>query len=176
MKNLDRRHSLEELLARYREADAAAFDLFYAATKEVVFNFLWTRLRNQQDAAEVFQETYIRIHRFVQHYDHQRSALTWTLAIAHRCMCDHLRQRQSLVPETIETAGENASPEELAAVRQELGLVFRQLCPEEAHLLVQKYLQEHSHEEIAASTGYSPANVRKKLSRLIQRLRHSGSI
>lgn len=74
--------SNEELLRRYQNADPRAFDEFFRRTKTLVYGYLLARLKNRGDADDAFQETYFRIHRYIDTFDPSRNALAWVMTIA----------------------------------------------------------------------------------------------
>ena len=78
----------EELLARYQSLDSDAFDLFFERNHSLVFNYLLSRLKNRPEAEEAFQQTFLRIHRYIQSYDPAQNAVGWVFTIARNVSFD----------------------------------------------------------------------------------------
>lgn len=53
----------EELMARYQGGDEAAFEEIYARYGRKIYGFLVRRLGQADDCAELFQETFLRLHK-----------------------------------------------------------------------------------------------------------------
>ena len=164
--------SNEELLVRYRRGDYEGFDLFYKRHHAIVFSFLLTRLGNRPDAEDVFQETFIRIHKGILSYDPGHGALGWVFTIARNATIDYIRKRRSRSKDV----GEQEIPvapiaEEVLLAREGLDRLLKNLSNGERQLLVSRFLGDDSFENIASRSGVSAASIRQKLSRLVKKVR-----
>lgn len=163
----------EELLSRYQDAEFEAFDLFYRRHHALILGYLHTRLGNRPDAEEVFQETFVRIHRSIQSYDPSQSALAWVFTIARNVAVDYTRRsrRQRFVALEDDVAAVVPRSEEALVAREELGRVLARLSADERELLESRFLADDSFDAIAERRGTSAANARQKLSRLLKKLK-----
>src|SRR5262245_37890453 len=74
---------LRALLERVALADRRAFQALYSATKAKLFGVVLRIIYNQDDAAEVLQEVYLRIWNRATDYEADKGApMTWMIAIA----------------------------------------------------------------------------------------------
>jgi RNA polymerase sigma-70 factor (ECF subfamily) len=168
----------DALLARYRNAEFAAFDQFYRRNHELIFRFLVARLRNRADAEEAFQETFLRVHRAIMSYDPSQQALPWVFTIARNVALDALKRarRRPVEPgavEVMETPELAARPtaESSLLAGDELMRLTAHLTEDERSLLRQRFVDDDDFETIAARVGTSEAGARQRVSRLVRKLR-----
>jgi RNA polymerase sigma-70 factor (ECF subfamily) len=166
--------SLESLLSEYGRGSTEAFREFFARTKVVVYGYLRKRLADGSSADDVFQETYLRVHRYITSFDADGNALAWLLRIAHGCLSDHLRKRY----EKAEVLQEMA-PEQAVEARAEDVLILRETLVQAAslvgrgdvELILERFVDGDSFEEIADRRSWTPANARQRLSRALRKLK-----
>lgn len=167
--------SVESLLSRYRSGDSTAFREVYRRTKRLVYAFLRRRLRQTSDVEDVFQETYLRVHKYIATYDATRGGIAWILSIARHAMltrASHLKKNP--------VVADAASTEELASVESaaetvEIKSLLTDLCrgltPDEIDLLYQRVFLDVGFDELAARGKTSEVNARQRISRLMRKLR-----
>jgi RNA polymerase sigma-70 factor (ECF subfamily) len=159
------------LLARYQDGDFAGFDRFYQKNHALIFQFLLHRLRNRAEAEDAFQETFLRIHRFITSYDKRQKALAWVFTIARNVAIDFYNQRRSHASiDDTEPSAASRMHEALEA-REELVAMISRLSHDERQLLEDRLLNDEEFEAIAVTMKTSATNVRQKLSRLLKKLR-----
>ena len=170
--------SNEKLLVRYQRAEADAFDLFYRRNKKLLFNFLKMKLGNQADAEEAFQETFIRIHKYILKYDPTQSAMNWVFTIARNSAIDViaknsrqniLRQKSTEVFDVESRSTVNFAIE----AKQTLEKIFATLSEDERDLIRARFMDDESYEEIAVRLDVKPTGVRQRVSRLIRKIKTS---
>ena len=167
----ERRHS--NLVSAVLEGDDAAFDLLVRQYSNQVFRVALRMLGNREDAEDVQQETFLRAYRGLRRFRGGASFGTWVYSIAARLCLDRRRQRTR-------RAGDNAedipvggslpedSPEDRllsleAAARVQKALAG--MSPPDRLLIVLKFVEELSHEEIARILGCSVESSRSRLAR-----------
>ena len=166
--------SNETLLARYRNADIKAFEIFYSRNKNIIYNFLYTKLGRQELVDEAFQETFISVHRHIVKYDPKQSAMSWVFSIARNAAIDVYRKINKFEDhiESIQGYSDDLSgAEETVTAREELLQLLQSLPLEEQQLIKSRYLDGQSYQEIAQQLRQSPANVRQRFSRLLRKIR-----
>jgi RNA polymerase sigma-70 factor, ECF subfamily len=169
--------TIDDLLARYQEADAAAFDEFFKLTQQSVYGYFLSKFRSREDADEGFQETYLRIHKYVMSYDRSKNGQTWVFSIARNVFIDILKKRRLNLPledvEEVAATGTSNDSLHLIIVRRQLESLLHPLSAEEYNLLESRLLEDRSFEDISEAMKVSPANLRQRYSRLIRRLKES---
>jgi RNA polymerase sigma-70 factor, ECF subfamily len=173
-----------ELAQRHGRRDPRAFDEVYSRYAAMVYN-LALRLAggDQDEAADLTQEVFLRVHRHLGSFGGRSALKTWIFRIA----LNHCRERLARWrPLTLPIAGEEAEPrsarladprrgpEELA-VAADLG---RQVARGLARLpaafreaVVLRDLQGLSYQEIAAVLGVRVGTVRSRIARGREQLR-----
>lgn len=81
------------------DRDADAFSRFYARFSAKVYGLLLTLLRNQTDADDVLQETFLQVWRQANRFDPTRSVPEgWLMMLARSRAMDRLRRRPTCTP------------------------------------------------------------------------------
>lgn len=87
--------SVEELMERYVDGDAAAFDALYERISSKLFGYLLRLTRNRERAEDLLQITFTKVHRARASYIRGAPVLPWVLAIARRSFYDERRAQSS---------------------------------------------------------------------------------
>lgn len=101
--------SLEELMVRYVEGDARAFDELYRLLSPRLFGYLIRLTRHRERAEDLVQITLSKIHRARDSYIRGAPLLPWVLAIARRSFLDE-RRRAKVRPEDLSSDGTLPEP------------------------------------------------------------------
>jgi RNA polymerase sigma-70 factor (ECF subfamily) len=161
----------EQLLVRYQRADAAAFEEFFRRHANLVFNYLYHRLGNRQDAEEAVQRTFLKIHRYILSYDPNQKAIAWLLTIARNVAIDVRSERKLTNYSTdVESNRQTVEATSMLESRDALRRIVAELSPSERTLLEKHFLGPNNLDEIAVEEKVSAASLRQKLSRLLRRL------
>lgn len=166
--------SIEEDLRRYQAGDAAGFRAFFAKSKTPIYSYLCRRLNDRAAADDVFQETYLRVHRAVLRFDPSRSAWAWLFKIAHHCLVDHRRSAArgaKLAHDYAEDGVTFSRTEEALIVRETLLQGTLGLSAEDIDIILQRFVDGDSFAELAAAKGTTEATARQRLSRALRKLK-----
>ena len=87
--------SLEELMERYVDGDAAAFDQLYVRVAPKLLGYLLRLTRHRERAEDLLQTTFTKLHRARDSYLRGAPLLPWMLAIARRSFFDERRAAKS---------------------------------------------------------------------------------
>ncbi len=161
-------------LERARQGDEAAFAELVEAYQRPVYNLCYRMLGDAGEAEDAAQESFLRAYRGMRRYDPTRSFSTWLLAIAsHHCI-DQLRRRrlpvdslEELEPwEEIPDTG--PGPEKAATLREgreTARALLARLGPQDRAVVVLRYWDELSTEEIAEALSLTVKAVKSRLHR-----------
>jgi RNA polymerase sigma-70 factor (ECF subfamily) len=135
-------------------------------------------LGDTEEAADIAQETFLRLYSSEVAHQQPAARLTWIYQTSTRLAIDRLR-RQRLgveVPahEEVDTPGRGPAADEVIAARQWLGRVAEALPPDELEVAILSRFDRMTHDEIAAVTEMSSRSVRRILGRLDERLDRLG--
>ena len=79
----------EQLMAAYRDGNAAAFETLYLRHRGRLFRFVLRSVKSRATAEELFQEIWMRVIEARERYAPQARFTTWLYTIAHHRMVDH---------------------------------------------------------------------------------------
>jgi RNA polymerase sigma-70 factor (ECF subfamily) len=141
-----------------------------------VYHYLYTRLKNEQDAADLLQHVFLQAWKHAQSYDPGRGSIaTWLLSIARNRLIDFYRtSRPSLSWESIPDITSTEQNPEARVISQEtiaqVKKILEALPLAEQELLALRFAARLSSAEIAPLIGKSEAATKKQLTRLLHRL------
>ncbi len=165
--------------------DKAAFAPLMHRYTGAVFNVAYRMLGNAQDAEDAVQEIFLRAYARLSSFDQSRRFSTWLLTIASNYCVDRLRRRRfawmTLDDVAYAVPTTRPGPERRALQREQQAAVQEalQLVPEQYRLvLILRYWNDLSYEEIMQVTGLSESTLKTRLHRarhmLAQRLGPEG--
>ena len=157
-------------------SDTAARELVRRYERPV-YNLIVRMVRDPALAEDLAQETFVKAFRHLASYDPGYKFANWILRIAHNTAIDYLRQPRpvlSSLDEQVEQGGvraaDSTSPTPFAeAERKELAGALDQaidrLRPEYREVVVLRYQEDLSYEEIAEMTDLPVGTVKSHLHR-----------
>lgn len=155
--------------------DAPAVQRLVDEVGPVVYGFLFARVGGDESAAaDLLQETFLEAIRSAHGYRGESAASTWICAIARRRLARHYegeRRREVarkgfvLVRSDAERAGGSTDASDLVNARDAVVRALGTLPPLHRQVLVLKYLDERSVEEIAKDLGKTRVQVQSLLQR-----------
>ena len=167
-----------DLLKRSRQGDTSAFGELVRRHQETIYMHAYQIIRNEDDAMDLAQDTFVRAWRSITTFDGRHSLASWLRRITTNAAIDlcRFRQRrpQSEVDDTVlrpeagsrTTPSGGESPEqalERTETRHRIEEAFAQLSPEHRAVISLKEIDGLSYEEIAQSTGASLGTVMSRL-------------
>lgn len=83
-----------ELVARCQRGELAAFSELFQLHETQVYHLAWTILRNEQDARDAVQDTFLRVFERIKRYEGRSSFSTWLTSVVVNICRDRLRRRK----------------------------------------------------------------------------------
>ena len=164
----------EELMIRYQNSDEAAFEEIYARYATKIYGFLIRRLGQPDDCAELFQETFLRLHRGRSSYKPEMSFKTWLYTIANNLVRDSLRikmrSKSAGATEDIENRIERAILDGNYKL-QSFKEAFASLTDDQREAIVLSRFEGLKYEEIGRVTGRSTEAVNQLIQRALRNFR-----
>src|SRR3954447_8933155 len=173
----------EQLMLRYRDGDAVAFEALYGRHRGPVFRYVLRQVGLRSAAEEVFQETWMNIIAARSRYRVQARFATFLYHIAHNCVVDHFRRKTPLhlislddnAEEAIQVAAsERDQPERAVASRQLSAKLLNALSllpPEQREAFLLHQEGGLTVEEIATITSTGRETVKSRLRYALAKLR-----
>lgn len=164
----------EKLILDMAGGSRDAFRLLYEATKDAVYGFALSILRNREDAEDVMHDAYIRIFTDAGSYSPQGKPLAWVLTIVRNLSLNKVRDggRTESMPE--DTAAEPADPEDVienATGQIVLETAMNVLDREEREIVVLHALTGYKHREIAEILDMPQGTVLSKYNRALRKMK-----
>ena len=131
-----------------------------------VYRLACAQVHAPADADAVFQEVFLRYHRFAPEFESKAHEKAWLLRVTVNCCRTHLSApwRRHTVP--LEDVYACQTPEESAVAD-----ALQALSSRDRAIIHLFYFEGYGTEEIAGITGLRPASVRSRLTRARQKLR-----
>ena len=145
---------MADLLAACAAGDRSAFRRFYDLSSRYVFGVVLAVLRDREMAAEVAQETYVRIWKRAGQFDAEcGNPLSWTGSVARNCAIDRLRAERARgfveysdeVPDVVRNSDPAAQTLDSMVIRR----LLMDLRPEYRQALLLCYFQGYTYIELA---------------------------
>lgn len=161
----------EELMQRVQAGDAASYQALFDRHNRAVYGFLLRSAGRPEHAAELFQETWLKVHRARQTWDSGQRFRPWLFGIAANTRRDAARRagRQLPTVELLESPAPRARPEDHITLERAIAELPEPL--REAFLL--GAVHGFDHNEVAEQLGISPDNARARISRARAALRRT---
>lgn len=164
----------EFLIVRIGQGDRTAFESLYEQASNAVYAYAFSLMLNKENAEDVMQETFMKIHAAAHLYQPQGKPMAWILTIARNLCMMRFRQdkRQTvLLPDHIE--GEfGLSVISESEDRLVLETALKVLTQEELRIIVLHAVSGMKHREIAESMGLPLSTVLSRYQRGLRKLRH----
>lgn len=166
----------EELMRTYAQGEYGAFEQLYSRHSARVYGYVLARVGNKSRADEIFQEVFLKLHRFRSRFRADLPFLPWLFTLARNVIVDALR---SDTRQKLEASGADADLEVHQAsltedprakdLEQAIGL----LASQEQAALNLRFNSDLPYDQIATRLGISISNSRQLVSRALKRLRRS---
>ncbi len=168
-----------DLVAQARGGSEDACRALVDRYQHSVYNLINRMVRDPGVAEELAQDTFVKALGALHGFDPAYRFVTWVLRIAHNTAIDHLRRRRvATVPidgpedqpvsDAILVDRSQRTPLELAEqadLRRTLDWALAQLRPEYRRMIVLRYLEDLSYEEIVEVVGLPLGTVKSHLHR-----------
>lgn len=148
------------------------FDQYVLKYQDMVYNIAWHMTRNQHDAEDIAQETFVRAFQHAAEFPSGEPPRAWLCTITLNLCRDWLRRQKPVVPAEENdyrqaSGGQDCQVEERAAVKEAL----MALDPESRLLVVLFHLEGFSHKEISEMTGMPISIIKNRLFRARKKMK-----
>src|SRR5258708_6539975 len=100
----------EELLAAFQQGDVGAFEALLRRHRAPLFTFLVRMLGEREKAEDLAQETFLRIVKGAQAWEHRARFQTWLYTIARNLCVDQSRRDRVRRPDSLHQTGPHDQP------------------------------------------------------------------
>ena len=176
----------ETLMQAYRQGDETALARLVRRHSGPLLGYLTRMSSNPHQAEDLFQETFVRVHRHAENFRPDGRFKPWLYTIATRLAVDELRRRKrtpvllSMDEQTEEhhsladrLADPAAGPADCAAaadLRARVRGAVERLSPAQRAILSLTYFEGFTYPEAARALGRSLGTIKKQMSRALRTL------
>ena len=163
--------SEKELIESANEGDADAFEALYRRYRDWVYSLAWRFTGNQQDALDVLQETFTYLLGKFPGFSLTASMTTFLYPVVkHLSLAIRSKRRRFTSDEEI--LSEIAAPvsKETQSSRSELAVVLAVLPDEQREVLLMRFVDDMSLQEIATALNIPIGTVKSRLHHALQKL------
>jgi RNA polymerase sigma-70 factor (ECF subfamily) len=178
------------LIAAAQAGDVEAFDTLIRRHQDRVFNQAWRLLGDHDEASDLVQEVFIRVYRKIHLYRGDAAFSTWLYRVTHNLAKNRWKQmerqgRSRTVSldqpraeddddRPLDRPDDSPGPRSMAEGREMLGHLEREMQGlgfEHRQVLVLRFVENLSYEEIAEVLGANLGTVKSRICRARQELR-----
>ena len=173
-------------LKQAAKGDSTAFEKLVLKYQSQVYNFCFRIMGNSEDAADMTQETFLKVWRNLESFHGEASFATWLFRLASNTCLDQLRsmKRRPTLPmtltdrdgeeQTMEVPDSAPSPEEQLVKKEDSVLLqeaMSSLDAEQRQILTLRVVNDLSYTEIAQALSLKEGTVKSRLARAREHLR-----
>jgi RNA polymerase sigma-70 factor (ECF subfamily) len=171
----------DELVARVREGDEAAFESLYERYLPRIYSFVSKRVPNRADTEEIVQEVFINIFSSIGSFRGEAPFSAWALGLTRRTIANRFKKRRHATvplipeeePETIDlgipTLRREPTPHDHYECGERISRLeasaTRDLTPEQRQLFEMHHLLHRSIQDIARELDKSEDSIKSNLYR-----------
>jgi RNA polymerase sigma-70 factor (ECF subfamily) len=164
--------SLQQLMSRYQQADATAVPLLIKQLSPQLFRFFASQMGNRNDAEDMLQDLWLRIHQARHTYRPGEPVLPWVYAIARCVRTDNYRQRRRIASREIPMAVlPQPSQHRSASSPPPFHDLVAPLSERQRAVLTMLKVNGMSIDEVACATASTIGAVKQNAHRAYKRLR-----
>jgi RNA polymerase sigma-70 factor (ECF subfamily) len=169
----------EDVLEKAREGDHSAFRAIVQAHSRDVFRLAFRITRNEEDAEDAVQETFLRAFRKIDGFEARANFGTWLYRVTANTAIDVLRRRRRVADRSaplLEDAPIGTSPSQESVVfqgqvRERVETALAGLSDLERTAFVLRHFEDMSLAEVSESLDTTVSAVKQALFRAVRKLR-----
>ena len=170
----------EEILINKSRTDPEAFGLLYERYVDKIFNYVYFRVGSTDDAQDLTAKVFFKALKSISSYRHMGLPFAaWLYRIAHNLVANYHRDRSKMVEISIEnltiTDTSKASAPEVQLSKQQdnayLLKLINDLSPQKKELIILKFVQRLSNEEIGQIFGKTEGAIKSLYHRTLLELK-----
>ena len=171
----------QELIDMSLAGDDVAFEYLFKRYREPILQLYVQRIGNSDDAADLLQETFLKVYLKLDSYNPKFTFGQWVYTIARNTFIDYSRKRRDDVSidsltssySAISPSAEAPTPEESYINRQQrtqLEQYMAKMTPRYQRLIELRFFRDYSYEEIAKELALPLGTVKTQIHRAREQL------
>lgn len=173
-----------QLVNAAQNGDQAAFRELYRRYHRKVYSIALAMVRNHEEAMDILQDSFVKVHRYLDRFEHNSSFYTWLYRLVKNQCIDHLRknkrhraaaydekigEQSSLGPKTERARLELSNPNDPRSevqrreIRAAVEACLGELSEKHRTVIVLREIQGLSYEEMAQACECSKGTIMSRL-------------
>jgi len=150
-----------------------ALEKLYKYTKDMIYGYALSMLKNTHDAEDVLHDTYISIYHSASRYSSRGKPMAWIITITRNLCLDKLRMRSRITDLPEENWEQHLDSSSSISIDDKLMIEFciNSLTSDEREILLLHVLSGLKHREISEMTNRPIATILSKYHRALKKLR-----
>lgn len=179
----------EDLMERFRDGDARAFETLLERHERKIFNFIFRFVRQREVANDLLQETFLRVVKNAKRYTRKAKFTTWLYTIARNQSIDALRRQKHRRHRSLDQSiGHEATGQTLLdrvpgrspdgfertdahEVSARVSAAIDELSDEQREVFVMREIMQLKFREIAEIVGVSENTIKSRMRYALEHLR-----
>lgn len=169
---LTRNQILEEYIEEIVNGDKEALVKLYELTKNSIYGFVLSIIKNKHDAEDIFQEVYIKIYENIDKYKNEGKPLAWMMTIAKNLCYEKIRKhRDTSDIELMHDVGINDKNKKNVEDKMILEILLEKITDEERNIIILHIVSGMKYREIANLLKLPLSTVLSKYHRAMKRMK-----
>ncbi|NIN00144.1 MAG: sigma-70 family RNA polymerase sigma factor [candidate division Zixibacteria bacterium] len=166
------------LVRRFREGDEKAFNQLVVRYQRRIYGLIYRMVRNQQDAADLSTEVFVRAYRSLKSFEERSSFYVWLAKIAVN-LCINFTRREKFrsflsildLSDKLSVSGSAADKVEKEELKLAINRAIKNLPPRQRSSFILKYYEGLTHQQIAEILGITEGAAKANYFQAIQKLK-----
>lgn len=178
MEDTDSQNDPKRLMHLAKDGDTEAFGLLYELYFAPIFRYIYFRVKTKEEAEDLVQNVFLKVYKSISTYEERnKEPLAYFFTVARNTVIDYWRKKKDIIVEQekvinrISTDSEN--PRDLIERKETSGTIHQaiaHLTDEQQEVIIMKFINELSNQEIAKLLGKNEAAVRQLQCRALKLL------
>jgi RNA polymerase sigma-70 factor (ECF subfamily) len=162
-----------EVIKRVQKGQAEAYQVIVERYMKRAYYIALGFVRNAQDAMDISQESFIKAFRKIRRFDPEKSFFPWFYKLLKNLCLDHIKRRRRTQEIPLDEARVLKEEREDREMKEILWKGIEKLPFEQREVIILRYFQECSYQEIAEITARPVGTVMSSLYYAKKRLREA---
>jgi RNA polymerase sigma-70 factor (ECF subfamily) len=156
------------LVERYKNGDEKAFDELFERYKEAIYSVCYRFVRNEEDARDLTQDTFIKIYRNIKNFNGKSKFFTWIYRIAVNT-CISFRRKSRNEEEFNNSISKE--PERNIPLKKAIDDALSKLPSRQRMTFILRHYEGYTFEEISEIMGISTGAAKANHFQAVKKLR-----
>ncbi len=165
--------SEREVIKKVQKGQTEAYQVIVERYMKRAYYIALGFVRNAQDALDVSQESFIKAFRKIKRFDPEKSFFPWFYKLLKNLCLDHIKRRRRTQEIPLDEARVLKEEREDREMKEILWRSIEELPFEQREVIILRYFQQYSYQEIAEMTARPVGTVMSSLYYAKKRLREA---